>query len=166
MTLRLLTLLGLVALAACGSGRDPALEGAVTAEEVDGAAGDAGPDRPGRPGLVLTVELPEELVAGRPVTWHLTVANGTEEGVALAFPSGQQGEVVLTGTDGAEAYRWSDGMLFGQALTEVAVEAGGEVTFELPGALEVEPGSYVLVASVGSAPAPGALTRSVTVAGS
>ena len=161
MTLRLLGLLALVVIVgACGSGDDPALGGDVRSQEVDGVdgAGDG-------PGLVLTVELPEELVAGQSVTWRLTVTNGTEEDVVLAFPSGQQGEVVLTGADCAEAYRWSDEMMFSQALTEVPVAAGGEVSFELPGELDVEPGSYLLVASVGSEPAPEALSRTVTVTG-
>lgn len=165
MTLRplvLLGLLGLVALAACGTGQDPAPEGEVTSAEVDGAAGGAGPDRPG---LVLSVELPRQLVAGQPVTWRLTVANETDEDVALAFRSGQHGEVVLTDGDGAEAYRWSDGMMFTQALTEVPVEAAGEVTFDLAGALDVEPGTYRLAASIPSEPAPEAVSREVTVAG-
>lgn len=162
MTLRLLGLV-VVALSlavACGSGQDPSLEGDVSTEEVDGAAAHTDLD-----GLVLTVELPDALVAGQPVTWRLTVTNKTDEDLTLAFPSGKQGEVVLTGESGAEAYRWSDGMMFSQALTEVPVAAGADVTFELPGELDVEPGSYLLVASVPSEPAPEALSREVTVTG-
>ena len=146
--LRLVALVGLVALAACGSGQDPALDGDVATE-----------------GLTLAIDGLGELVAGEPVTWRLTVTNATDEGVTLGFASGQQGDVALVGDDGTEVYRWSDGMMFSQALAEAPLEVGGEITFELAGTLDVEPGAYLLTASVPSDPAPEPVTTEVTVSG-
>lgn len=158
MTPRLLWLLVLVVVAACGSGEDPAPDVA--------AGGGSSTEAPAAGGaLALEVDVPAPLVAGAPVTWPLIVTNGTGETVALSFPSGQQGEVVLIAPDGSEAYRWSEGMMFSQALTEVEVGAGSEVGFELAGTLDVEPGTYTLEASVPSDPAPEPVRREVTVAG-
>ena len=161
MTRRLLCLLGLVvAVAACGSGDDPGPEVAA------GAAGSTETETEAVEGvLALEVDVPAPLVAGAPVTWPLVVTNGTGAAVTLTFPSGQQGEVVLTAPDGSEAYRWSEGMMFSQALTETELAAGSEVGFELSGTLEVEPGTYTLEASVPSDPAPDPVRREVTVTG-
>ncbi|MEX2658413.1 MAG: BsuPI-related putative proteinase inhibitor [Acidimicrobiales bacterium] len=157
MTLRALTLLAAMALAACGAGQDPALQGDAATSSTTSPEG--GGD------LSLAVDVPDPLVSGQQVTWRLTVTNGSGTDVTLTFTSGQQGDVVLRGGDGAEAYRWSDGMMFSQALADVVVPAGGEVTFELAGELGVAPGDYDLEASVPSAPAPEPVTRQVTVTG-
>ena len=159
MTRRLLCLVVLVAAATgCGSGDDPGSDvaaGAARSTEATAAEG----------ALALEVDVPEPLVAGAPVTWPLVVTNGTGAAVTLTFPSGQQGEVVLTAPDGSEAYRWSEGMMFSQALTDTEVEAASEVGFELAGTLEVEPGTYTLEASVPSDPAPDPVRREVVVTG-
>lgn len=147
MTLRLVAALVLVASAACG------------------AATSSGTEPGGSDALTLAVRPSETLRAGGPVEWRLVVANPTGEDVVLSFPSGQQGDVVLRSADGTEAYRWSDGMMFTQALADVALPAGGEVTFTLAGTLAVEPGGYVLEATVPSDPAPEPLRADVTVAG-
>ena len=161
MTPRLLCLLGLVvAVAACGSGDDPGPEVAA------GAAGSTETETEAvERVLALEVDVPAPLVAGAPVTWPLVVTNGTGAAVTLTFPSGQQGEVVLTAPDGSEAYRWSEGMMFSQALTEAVVGARSEVTFELQGTLDVDPGVYTLEASVPSEPAPPSVRQEVTVTG-
>ncbi len=150
---RVVALVGLVALAACGSGEDPVLEGDQASEEAPAE------------GIALTIDGLGELVAGEPVSWRLTVTNATDEGVTLVFPSGQQGDVALVDGDGTEVYRWSDGMMFSQALVETPLEAGAEVTFELPGDLDVDPGTYLLTASVPSDPAPEPVTTEVTISG-
>ena len=157
MTRRLLCLLALVAAAACGSGDEPAPEVAAGGGQTGSQAADGV--------LALEVDLTAPLVAGAPVTWPLVVTNGTGAAVTLTFPSGQQGEVVLTAPDGSEAYRWSEGMMFSQAITETEVAAGAEVGFELAGPLAVEPGTYTLEASVPSEPAPDPVRREVTVTG-
>lgn len=160
MTLRLLGLLALVATAAgCGAGQDPAVEGA-------GGSSSSSTSPPAGGGeLALEVEVPEPLVSGKQVTWRLTVTNGTGDDVTLAFRSGQQGEVVLRDPDGAEAYRWSEGMMFAQALTETPLAAGAAVTFDLAGPLDVAPGTYALEAGVPSDPTPGPERSEVTVTG-
>lgn len=163
MILRLLGLAGLVALAACGSGQNPALEGARSTTSTTGGGANGGPSNGGG-ALSLAVDVPDELVAGGQVTWRLTVTNRSDDDITLAFTSGRHGDVVLR-AGGEEAYRWSEGMVFAQVLTDVAVPAGGEVTFELPGTLDVEPGPYVLEASVPADPAPEPVTRDVTVTG-
>ncbi len=159
MTRRLLWLLVLVVAApACGSGDDPAPDVATGAGRSTGTPAAGGV-------LALEVDVPAPLVAGAPVTWPLVVTNPTVTAVTLSFPSGQQGEVVLTAPDGSEAYRWSEGMMFSQALTETELAAGSEVRFELAGTLGVEPGTYTLEASVPSDPAPDPVRREITVTG-
>ena len=131
------------------------------------ACGDAASttaDEPGGAGaLSLAVRPSEPLRSGAPVTWRLVVSNPTDADQVLVFSTGQQGEVVLRAADGTEAYRWSEGMVFSQAVTEVPLPAGDEVTFSLTGPLEVAPGGYVLEASVASDPAPEPLRADVTV---
>jgi hypothetical protein len=156
VTLRLLGAAVLV-LAACGSGD----------EGSSGAGGSPPPaaDLAGDAALVLVVDVPDPLVAGRPVTWTLTVSNRSATDVTLTFPSSQQGDVALVAPDGREAYRWSDGMMFAQAIVATQLAAGGEETFELTGPLDVPPGEYTLEASATSDPAPKPVTRMVTVDG-
>ena len=113
--------------------------------------------------LSLAVSWGEALIAGEPVTWALTVTN---EGapVTLEFRSGQQGDVVLTTDDGSEAYRWSADRSFTAALVEQPLGAGASETFELAeDDLDVEPGSYLLTATVPSKPPVPPVQETVTV---
>lgn len=113
--------------------------------------------------LSLAVSWGPALIAGEPVTWALTVTN---EGapVTLEFRSGQQGDVVLTAADGSEAYRWSADRSFTAALVEQPLGAGSSETFELAeDDLDVEPGSYLLTASVPSKPPVPPVQETVTV---
>ena len=156
----MLRLLGaaVLVLAACGSGE----------EGSSGVAAGSPPapaDPTGGAALVLAVDAPAPLVAGRPLTWTLTVANRSSTDVTLSFPSSQQGDVALVAPDGSEAYRWSDGMMFAQGITATRLAAGDEETFELTGPLEVAPGEYTLEASAASNPAPEPVTRTVSVEG-
>lgn len=144
---------------------------ALAAPVLGGGCGGDSPPTDGLPkktvgagGLALTLSGDEALVAGAPVTWALTVSNEREEPMALDFRSGQQGDVVLTTDDGGEAYRWSEERGFTDALVEQEVGAGASVTFELAEEeLDVEPGTYRLVATVVSDPAPPPLEQTVTV---
>jgi hypothetical protein len=141
------------ALAACGQGDDEA------AEPVGGTSDGV------RPALGLDLEYEEPLRAGAAVTWELTVSNDGADDARLTFTSGQSGDVVLV-RDGEEAYRWSSGQMFTQAIREEVVPAGGSATFELDeAALDVEPGDYELRAELVGRPAPEVLTRAVTVQG-
>lgn len=113
--------------------------------------------------LRLAVEVPATLVAGTTVTWRLTVANEGDEAVELRFPDARRGDVALVDEAGTEVYRWSHGQVFAQALSEVTVPAGGAVTFELTGALDVGPGVYRLEAEVASHPAPAPVRSEVEI---
>lgn len=118
----------------------------------------------GAGGLTLAVSWGEDLVAGEPVTWALTVANEGEEPVTLEFRSGRQGDVVLTAEDGRGAYRWSEERTFTKALVQHPLDADASATFELAEErLEVEPGPYRLTATVPSDPPVPPLQRMVTV---
>jgi hypothetical protein len=128
-----------------------------------GASSTSAEEPAGAGALSLAVRPSEPLRSGAPVTWRLVVSNPTDTDELLVFTTGQQGEVVLRAADGTEAYRWSEGMMFTQAVSEVPLPAGEDVTFSLTGPLEVPPGGYVLEASVASDPAPEPLRADVTV---
>ena len=83
--------------------------------------------------------------------------------MVLSFATGQRGDVVLVDDAGDEVYRWSDGMMFTQAVSELTVPAGEDVTLNLEGSLDVDPGDYVAEATVVAAPAPAPVRRDVTV---
>lgn len=106
---------------------------------------------------------PDPLRTGQPATWLLVVSNRGTERATLTFPSGQNGDVVLE-QSGREAYRWSGGRFFTQAVRPVSLEPGGTETFTLEEErLGVEPGSYQLVATLRADPAPAPVRRSVSV---
>lgn len=84
---------------------------------------------------------PDPLNSGGPVTWVMDVTNEREEPLELTFSTGQSAEVALA-NDGAPVYRWSDEMLFTQALRTVTLAPGERFGAVLPGELTVEPGDY------------------------
>jgi hypothetical protein len=85
--------------------------------------------------------------------------------VTMTFASGQDGEVVLL-QGGTERYRWSQGRAFTQAIRSEDLAPGEQLSFTLDDTLPVEPGSYDLVATVASDPAPAVAQRTVTVGSS
>ena len=125
---------------------------------VAAGCGDGGEQEPGAPpsggGLTLGVAFdPDPPEAGKPVTWSLTVGNGGAEAVTLTFSSGKRGDVVLEGEGGGEAYRWSDGRFFTEALSRQELGPGQEVVYRLEEpSLSVEPGDYTLVATLAAEP--------------
>jgi hypothetical protein len=114
--------------------------------------------------LRLTVDsAPADPRPGEPVRWTFTISNLSAEPCRLTFTSGQQGDVVLE-AGGAERHRWSRDKYFTAAIMEREVPALAELTFELDDVLSVEPGTYVLHASVKSQPAPPPVRREIVVA--
>ncbi len=105
---------------------------------------------------------PDPLQPEAPVAWDFTVTNVSQEAVTLTFNSGQNGDVVLL-QGGQEKYRWSEGQFFTQAIRNEELAAGESFSFTLDDTLPVETGSYELVASVASDPAPSPAQQSVTV---
>ena len=114
-----------------------------------GAAG-CGSDGTPEAGVGVSLEMrhTEPLRAGAPVRWTLVLRNDTPNRLALAFPSGKDGDVVLS-RDGAERYRWSTERVFPAVVRELVVGPNETRTFPLEDeALDVEPGDYQLVATL------------------
>lgn len=107
--------------------------------------------------------LPEELTTGTEVNWLFDITNTSGSTVELTFPSGRQGDVVLSDEDG-EAYRWSSGRAFTQAVRTIDLEPGQRIGFSLGDSLDVRPGTYSLEAMIAaSAPELPSLTADITV---
>jgi Intracellular proteinase inhibitor len=100
--------------------------------------------------------------AGAAVEWRFEVANRGSGPRRLTFPSGQQGDVVLS-AGGAERYRWSRDKMFVMMLSERELAAGEQLDFVLEDVLEVEPGEYALEATVAARPQPPAVHGRVVV---
>ena len=104
--------------------------------------------------------------AAAPIHFRLTLRNPTASEVRLAFSSGRTRDAVVLAADGSERWRWSDGRMFTQALSELLLEPGVELTFELVchpaqhGADALPPGRY---RAVGVIPAIGAELRSAPI---
>ncbi|WP_054634957.1 BsuPI-related putative proteinase inhibitor [Thalassobacillus sp. C254] len=64
------------------------------------------------------------------VDWSLTLQNTGEEPLRLFFRTSQQVEVVVTAEDGEELYRYSEGMMFTQVLTEKVIQGKEGHTWE------------------------------------
>jgi hypothetical protein len=105
---------------------------------------------------------PDPLQPHAAVQWTFAVTNVSESVVSLTFATGQDGDVALS-QNGQEHYRWSSGRAFTQSLRNVDLAPGEAHRFTLEDTLSVEPGSYDLVATVSSDPAPAPATRTVTV---
>ena len=95
---------------------------------------------------------PVPISAGERVLWLFDLTNQGASSITVTFGSGQRGEVVLRGPDGAETYRWSHDRAFTQAVTEMTLEPGAAVGFALEEeALVARVGTYECVASVTAA---------------
>lgn len=92
-------------------------------------------------GLVLRVaDLGFE--SGVPVVLPVDLTNATDADISLTFTTGQRVEFTLS-NDSGEVYRWSDGMLFTQAIEEVDLSAGATLPHVVRGeATVLPPGSY------------------------
>ena len=114
-------------------------------------------------GLAVRFEMvPSVLHAGEEIRWVFTVENQEERPRMLTFSSTQQGEVVLE-ADGVERYRWSNGKAFAQMIVEKELPVGGELVFALDDVLTLEPGTYSLLATVTSRPAPPPVREEISV---
>ncbi len=83
---------------------------------------------------------PQELRSGEQVWWAMDITNTSTETIRLTFNSGQVGEVTIDdGVD--EIYRWSEGLLFTQSITEFPLQAGTTQGTSLRGQLSGDPGA-------------------------
>jgi hypothetical protein len=113
--------------------------------------------------LSVSLEVrPHPLRSGGEAEWEIGLRNDSPDPVNLTFPTAQLGDVALE-QDGSERWRWSDGKLFLQVLTEHELAAGEAWSFTLEGAPPVEPGSYEAVATVRAEPAPSPARTTVLV---
>lgn len=127
-----------------------------------GEEGPAGSTRAGEPSadreLVLDLDLVDTSGAevqavrqGEPVTLRLVLHNRGDAPQRLRFPSACTYDIRIAEPRGREIWRWSQGRMFAQVLTEVVVDAGasreyrvswGQTTSEggtaPPGLYEVE----------------------------
>lgn len=116
----------LVVCAACGSSGDP----------VSG-------DRRNVGGVTQTFTVtPSQARVGQPVQVGIRLVNNGGTAVELTFPSSQQYDFWVTGADG-EIWRWSDGMVFTQALTYQTIGGQSGSTFS-ESWTPTEPGTYVV----------------------
>lgn len=77
------------------------------------------------------------------VTFTFTVENTGESGVDLQFRSGKRADVVVVDADTDETvWRWSEGRMFTQALTQDTLPAGESRTIDLEWP-DPAPGEYV-----------------------
>ena len=114
-------------------------------------------------GLELRLEVvPAAPRAGAAVEWRFTLANRGGPR-SLTFPSGQQGDVVLS-AGGVERYRWSRDKMFVMMISERELVAGEDWGFVLEDVLEVEPGAYALEATVAALPEPPVVRGRIVVA--
>jgi hypothetical protein len=104
--------------------------------------------------LSVSLELrPHPLRSDGEADWEIRLRNDGLDPVRLTFPTSQLGDVALE-QDDSERWRWSDGKLFLQVITERELAAGEAWSFTLEGGPSVEPGRYEAVATVRAEPAP------------
>jgi Intracellular proteinase inhibitor len=113
--------------------------------------------------LELTFEpSPPRLRAGEQVQWTFGVRNAGGTPVTLTFTSSQRGDVILS-RQAVERYRWSRERMFLAVLGEYELAPGEEWAFTLEDVLDVEPGTYEVLASVTGRPAPPPVRGSIVV---
>ena len=89
----------------------------------------------------------EPLVSGDSEWFVFDVRNKSEGSLDLTFSSGQEAEVVLS-QDGVEKYRWSEGLLFTEAIKTVTLGAGEVYPVNIYDTIDVPAGRYDLTATV------------------
>jgi hypothetical protein len=90
---------------------------------------------------------PQPADAGQTVRWVFDITNTGAGPTTIVFRNGQRGDIVVTDELG-ELYRWSIGMKFTQAATEVTLQPGQMMSFVLAGDLDLEPGDYSGTAAI------------------
>lgn len=88
-----------------------------------------------------------EVTVGDGVTFEFTVANADAAPVDLEFRDAGRADFAVRTEDGEEAWRWSEGRMFAQAVESARLEPGEEATFveEWP---DPDPGDYTAEATL------------------
>nr|MDJ0792302.1 BsuPI-related putative proteinase inhibitor [Acidimicrobiia bacterium] len=93
------------------------------------------------------------LTATEPFTLPIDARNITDDDTTLTFTSGQRVEFTLS-DDSGEVYRWSEGMMFTQAIETAELPAGSVYGTTLTGEpIGVAPGTYLAKAWITAAEA-------------
>lgn len=80
-------------------------------------------------GLTMTLRIePSVVERGQGVTMGINVQNNTGREETLRFPSGQRYDFWIT-EDDREVWRWSEGMLFTQAVETLEIPGGSGESF-------------------------------------
>lgn len=136
--------------------------GNVRASDQPDTTGPSGPTT-GAAAQHLELRVDGDAPAGGDVTFVVTYVNRTQP-VTVTFGTSQDAEVVLVTRDGDEAWRWSKGRAFTQAVRVIELGTGTQ-SWRLAGRLTgVTPGRYSAVATLVGEPAPAPVQLTVTVA--
>jgi hypothetical protein len=105
--------------------------------------------------LVASVDV---RIVGDTVQLGLHVTNPTASAVTLEFRTGQRYDFTVRRADGTHVWRWSDDMMFTQALGEETVVPGGWLQYRESWASGGARGRYVVEARLTSSNRPIVLT--------
>jgi hypothetical protein len=96
--------------------------------------------------VLRTVDL--GLKIGEPGVWPFDLTNDADTDMTLTFTSGQRMELTLSDSSG-EVFRWSDGMMFTQAIEQVGLPVGATYPLVLRSEpINLSPGKYTATAWV------------------
>jgi intracellular proteinase inhibitor BsuPI len=84
------------------------------------------------------------------IHFALDVTNPSKKDVELTFPDGQTHEFVVLDGVGRELYRWGEGRMFTQSVQNKTIDGGETLHVAERAALDLQPGSYVAVATLRS----------------
>jgi len=126
-----------------------------------------GPEQAAAGGLELRLEIQDaggrgaqRFAAGETVDFVLEIRNAGETALALEFATARTHDFAVLDAEGREAWRWSRGRLFAQALASIELAAGETRRFaaswdqrDASGA-PVRPGRYQVLGTLASVPSP------------
>lgn len=79
---------------------------------------------------VTLVAEPRSAAAGKGFSLTLSIRNLSDKSRSFELSSGQAFDFLTFNSEGAQVWRWSDGMMFTQALGTDTIEAGGVKDFK------------------------------------
>ncbi len=91
--------------------------------------------------------------SGDDVAWAMDVMNTGTTPVDLTFSDGQRGDITLSQGD-TEAYVWSNGKAFDQAVQKITLQPGATFPVVPTGTLDVKPGTYDVDATISALAGP------------
>jgi len=109
--------------------------------------------------LTLVMELDtNKYKAGQQMNIALRLTNGGHSEVVLVFPTSQTFDFQVLEESGREVYKWSSERFFLAAITTVTLKPGETLERSLTWAIDLEPGSYLVIGMTTSFTADGSST--------